>query len=151
MGYDTRGWNKVVVRNQLNGIGGPVREFREECLAGLKVTLPANAPVNNPQNAVHRGGKVGTYAKSFKFDRLGSNQFGLQFRVYNTAPHAKYVEMKRRKASRRMQKFSWTGWGGEIRDNQTTKARLGSKHVYGVGDYTSKATLKFMQVATKAN
>ncbi len=151
MGYDRRGWGAVTVRNQLNGVGGPVREFREKCIAELKVTLPANAPVNNRLNAMHRGGVVGTYARSFKFDRMGSNQVGLQFTASNTAPHAKYVEMTSRRASKRYQTFSWTWWGGKVRKEQETRRRPGSVTIYGVGGYTEKATLAYMKAVTKAN
>jgi hypothetical protein len=65
----------------------------------------------NPQNAMHRGGVVGTYLASFDKDKIGSNGWWIRGRVWNYAPHAYYVEHGRGPSKSR-QVFSSTlrGW-----------------------------------------
>jgi hypothetical protein len=114
------------VANAMNGTGGPVWRWREAAMGLALLNALATAPVNNPLNAQHRGGKVGEYRRSFNTSRIGSNQYQLRFTLSNTAGHAKYVEFGR-SASNREQVFSWTRNvpPGSIQRFQRTRSRPG--------------------------
>jgi hypothetical protein len=94
--------------------GGPVYEWRDQIGAEIKAQAQATSPVNDPQNAVHRGGRVGTYKKGWDWDRRGSRGHHNIARIVNSADHADIVEYGR-SGSSRMQIFSWTEWQGEIK------------------------------------
>ena len=101
------------VISALNTPGGPVWEFRDDVMNDITDLARRKSPVNNPANARHRGGRVGTYKASWLGRRHGSgHHVGLT--VMNTADHAQYVE-EGKGPSRKFQRFSFTGWGGEIR------------------------------------
>ena len=109
---------RVVVSDELiikalNVPGQPVSNWRDRTGEMIISEAQANSPINDPLDAEHRGGIVGTYAASWYWDRYG-NQHVVGARVGNVADHAIYVEYGR-SASRKYQRFSWTGWGGEIR------------------------------------
>jgi hypothetical protein len=54
------------------------------------------APVGDVGDAGSRNWVVGTYKKSFGWERVpGGNQWQISRRIYNTAPHAYYVEFGR--------------------------------------------------------
>lgn len=89
----------------LNTPGGAVYEWRDEVGREVKRFAEAIAPVNNPGNAEHRGGEVGTYQRSFGFDRRGSSGHHVIARVTNDADHAIYVEYGR-SSSTKLQIFS---------------------------------------------
>jgi hypothetical protein len=97
----------------LNTPGGDVYKWRDEVTREVKAQAEATAPVNDPMNAMHRGGTVGVYKASFDWDRRGSSGHHTIGRVVNTADHAIYVELGR-SGSTKMQIFSWTEWGGGI-------------------------------------
>lgn len=97
----------------LNTPGGDVYKWRDEVAREVMMTAIATAPVNDPLNAMHRGGTVGVYKASFDWDRRGSSGHHTIGRVTNSADHAIYVELGR-SASYKMQIFSWTEWGGAI-------------------------------------
>ena len=111
----------------LNTPGGPVREYVDNIGKDTRRIATATAPVNDPLDAQHRGGVVGTYKASFRFDRRGSRGHRVIGRVTNSAGHADIVE-NGRSASHRWQRFSWTVWGGDIRRVDYTGAREG-KHI----------------------
>jgi hypothetical protein len=83
--------------NTPGGSGGVADDLNRTAKRTLQ-RAQALAPVNNPLNAVHRGGKVGTYKKSFKRYRRGNGH--ILFRaIYNDAPHAVFVEKGRKSTS----------------------------------------------------
>lgn len=83
-----------------------VWRWRNKVLRSMEFQAKKIAPVNNPLNAVHRGGVVGTYKASFDKDKRGSNGYVLRGRLWNYSPHAQYVEYGRSGSSAR-QVFSW--------------------------------------------
>lgn len=131
---------KVLIRSSdiiraLNTPGGAVREFVDEVTNDTFVYAVDSSPVNDPLNAQHRGGVVGTYAASWGTDRRGSRGHRVIGRVFNTADHALFVEEGRGPAFTPIvkgvgggQRFSWTVWGGRIRKVPYTGAR-GGRHV----------------------
>jgi hypothetical protein len=114
------------VANAMNGMGGPVWRWREAAMQLSMLNAIATAPINNPLNAMHRGGKVGEYKRSFSSSRIGSNQYQLRFTIKNSAAHAGVVE-EGRKASNRNQVFSWTRNSppGSVRLFKHTRSRPG--------------------------
>jgi hypothetical protein len=103
-----------LIISALNTPGGGVFRWRDEVGSDIKVTAEAMSPINDPLNARHRGGVVGTYKAGWDWDRRGSSGHHVVARVTNSADHAIYVEFGRT-ASSKMQIFSWTAWGGDIR------------------------------------
>lgn len=101
----------------------PVLVWREQAMAVAKKTAQTLAPVNNPLNAKHRGGTVGTYLASIYVERTG-NQYGRGFRLGARAPHAAIVE-NGRSASTKDQYFSWSAAGGVARWYEKTSGRDG--------------------------
>jgi hypothetical protein len=97
----------------LNEPGGGVYKWRDEVARDVKANAVANAPVNDPMNALHRGGTVGLYKAGFDWDRRGSSGHHTIARITNDSDHAIYVELGR-SGSSKMQIFSWTEWGGAI-------------------------------------
>jgi hypothetical protein len=97
----------------LNTPGGDVYRWRDEVGREVKAIAEEIAPINNPMNAEHRGGEVGTYQASFGFDRRGSSGHHVVARVTNSSDHADIVEFGRSSSSQ-MQIFSWTEFGGAI-------------------------------------
>jgi hypothetical protein len=89
------------------GGSGGVRDYVDNQAVQTIQEAIRTAPVNKRGNAMHRGGKVGTYKASFHWDRRGSNKTSSQATVWNSAGHAWYVEFGRR-ASHRPEVFSWT-------------------------------------------
>ncbi len=98
----------------LNTPGGGVYEWRDRRATQILDICELSSPVNDPLNAVHRGGIVGTYKFGWRGDRRGSRGHHVIARIYNEAPHAVYVE-EGRSASVELQTFSWTAWDGRIR------------------------------------
>lgn len=83
----------------------------------------AAAPINNPLNAVHRGGIVGTYAASFHSHRTVSAR-AIGFVAGNRSEHASVVEWGR-SGSSRPQRFSSVRSRGVIEWHNATRARAG--------------------------
>jgi hypothetical protein len=54
------------------------------------------------------------YKERWTWDRRGSSGHHVVARVLNSSDHAEYVEYGR-SASTKLQIFSWTAWGGDIR------------------------------------
>lgn len=108
-----------------NTPGGPIYEWRDRTATVAIGNAQGRAPVNNPLNAMHRGGVVGTYRASFGWDRTGSHGHLVSATIFNDADHAIYVE-EGRSASLRHQTFSWTRWGGRIRTVDSTRRRPGT-------------------------
>jgi hypothetical protein len=98
----------------LNTPGGAVSEWRDHIGQEVKSHAQRNSPINDPLNAMHRGGEVGEYAGSWDWDRRGSSGHHVVARVLNYADHAIFVELGR-SGSSKMQIFSWTAWDGDIR------------------------------------
>jgi hypothetical protein len=100
--------NGTTVKQWLNGTTPPgVVTLRMNLMADAALAYAiATAPTNNPLNAVHRGGVVGTYRAGIRMERTG-NQYGRGFKLIGTARHSDVVE-NGRSASNREQFFSWT-------------------------------------------
>lgn len=109
----------------LNTPGGPVYEWRDDTAGQIVLAAEATAPINDVLNALHRGGLVGEFKRSFTWDAVGSNQVYLRATVYNYADHALYAEEGRGPSSKQ-QTFSWAGWGGATRTTGSTRGRDGS-------------------------
>jgi hypothetical protein len=116
--------NTATVWQGLHSRRGCVREWVDDLAETTKRNAERAAPVNDPLNAVHRGGVVGTYKRSFGISGAGSNQHSTKRTVYNSAPHARIVEFGRR-PTRKWQTFSWTFWKGDIRTVTFTEGRDG--------------------------
>jgi hypothetical protein len=99
--------DNVALRRQLFGVGGTggVSAYRDALAGEILRQGRSSSPVNDPLNALHRDGVVGTYKKSWKAhpDVVG---WSAQARAGNTAHHAVYLEFGR-KGSTKPQKFSW--------------------------------------------
>ncbi len=95
------------VISALNTPGGAVHEWRDDTAEKVTFAAIRRSPVGNPLDALHSGGNVGTYKRSWGFDRVGSNQHRLQFTVFNGAEHADIVEFGRR-ATSKDQYFAWS-------------------------------------------
>jgi len=103
----------------------PVLVWRERAMALALSTAIATAPVNNPKNAAHRGGVVGTYKASMHTRRTG-NQYGRGFNLSNTAHHAEIVEHGR-SASNKDQYFGWVRDPSSPRWYRRTAGRDGDR------------------------
>jgi len=118
----------AAVIQALNTPGGAVYEWRNDIERDILQRAFNTSPVNDPLNAVHRGGVVGVFKVSWVGDHIGSNGHIVRARIENFADHAIYVE-EGRGASQKFQEFSWTQWNGEIRtvgrDRLGTRAREG--------------------------
>lgn len=123
--------NRTTVAFALNNpANGPVWRYRELSMHAALTACIAGAPVNDPLNAVHRGGVVGTYKASMRSDRIGSNQYQLRFNITNSAGHAGVVE-NGRAGSSKDQFFSWAGGvnPGKPEWHRRTGAREGTHHI----------------------
>jgi len=98
--------------NTPGGSGGVADEMNRMAKRTLQ-RAQMTAPVNNPQNATHRGGEVGTYKASFRRYRRGNGHYLLRT-IYNIAPHAVFVEKGRRSTH-----FGDTFWGREWQKTPT--------------------------------
>lgn len=100
--------DKLIIKacNTETGSGGVARDMNE---TAKKVKLRAIqlSPRNNPMNATHRGGVVGTYQRSFKTRRYGNGHI-LVREIWNTAKHAAVVEDGRRSTH-----WGQTFWEGQ--------------------------------------
>jgi len=97
----------------LNTPGGGVFRWRDEVGSEIKSIAEATSPINDPENALHRGGDVGRLKASWDWDRRGSSGHHVICRVTNGQNHAVYVEWGRT-SSGKMQIFSWSAYGGAI-------------------------------------
>lgn len=97
----------------LNTPGGAVHNWRNDTEEQLLIRCFETSPVNDVLDAVHRGGIVGEYQRSWVTRRYG-NQHRVGFAIENFADHAIFVE-EGRSASTKVQRFSWSEWGGDIR------------------------------------
>jgi hypothetical protein len=95
----------------LNTPGGGVYQWRDRVGERTKIAAIDLSPVNNPGNAMHRGGVVGTYRKSWDWNRRGSHGHHVIAVVLNSAPHAQIVEYGR-SGSGQQQVFTWTEYPG---------------------------------------
>jgi hypothetical protein len=118
--------NTATVYRGLHSQRGVVRKWVVDLARTTERNAIRLAPVNEVENAQHRGGIVGTYKASFGISGRGSNQFSTQRTVYNSADHANIVEFGRRAVFGR-QRFSWTVWGGDIRSVTRTEGRPGKR------------------------
>lgn len=104
----------------LNSPGGVVYEWRDRVIDAIMGVAFATSPVNNPENAKHRGYVVGTYKASWTNNRIGSNGHSTRGQVENSADHAIFVEIGRDRVHA-WQEFSWTRWEGEIHAVRNTR------------------------------
>jgi hypothetical protein len=133
-------WHQM---NDVRGTGGGAA-YRDALLGRALEIAVAASPVNDPANAVHRDGVVGTFKMSWVIDRSGGGQDS-EGELINTAPHAVFVE-EGRSASRKKQGFSWTEWGGQIRRVKHTHARRG----YHIAEGALSAAAKDPSIAALA-
>lgn len=121
--------------------GTPVYNWREDAMRFSLNTAKSIAPVNNPLDAVHRGGKVGTYRRGLQTRRTG-NQYGRGWLLSATAAHSIFVEDGRR-SSNKAQYFSSsrkTPPGPGVPSwKYSTRARLGQKVIQRSIDATLRA------------
>ena len=105
----------LVIRalNTPNGSGGVSRDLSRTAFR-TKMRAIALSPRNNPMNATHRGGVVGTYQRSFKTSGKGSNGHKVLRTIWNTADHAWIVEDGRRdtRFGGRFWHLAWPGHYG---------------------------------------
>lgn len=112
--------------------GAGVYEWRDALVLRGNQYAVAISPVNEVQDAMHRGGVVGTFAASWGWNRRGTKGHRHIGRLFNDAPHADIVDGGRREAFA-WQRFSWTEWGGEINAVWRTSARPGYNIIADVG------------------
>lgn len=125
--------DRLLAKSLLNGTGG-VGKWRTVTTRLLLAKCIALAPVNNVENAEHRGGVVGTYKDSFHTDNRGTRANRFIGRVTNDAPHAKYVEHGRGESGPgKWQWFSWVKDGGIPQWYAHTGAREGSGVMQAAG------------------
>jgi hypothetical protein len=117
--------NDAAIISALNAPGRAVFQWRDDLGNAIVSAARALSPVNDPLNAVHRGGLVGTYKGSWRFSRAGSNQHRVRLTVINDSDHAEFVEYGR-SPSESWERFSWTRWQGAIR-----VARFGTRGYSG--------------------
>ncbi len=116
--------------NTPGGSGGVAKEMNDWAKR-CKLRAINTSPVNDPMNATHRGGVVGTYKASFKSSRKGSNGHILRRTLLNVAPHAPYVEYGRR-STRFGDSFyakHWPGWPAMPGNNHIVFTDLRSNSV----------------------
>lgn len=95
----------ATVISALNTPGGAVADWRN--ITEYRVLQQAfhTSPVNNPMNALHRGGMVGEFKASWVTRRWG-NGHRVGFAIENFSDHALYAEEGRR-PSWKWETFSW--------------------------------------------
>lgn len=103
---------KQSVWRAVNTPGGPIYEWRDRMMQQTQDRATVSAPVNNPLNARHRGGVVGTYKRGFRTRRTG-NQNGVGAVIWNITDHAIFVE-EGRSMSTKFQLFSWSKYPGQL-------------------------------------
>jgi hypothetical protein len=117
--------SNTAIITALNTPGGAVFNWRDRVAIDLVNTVYAKSPVNNPLNAMHRGGRVGIFKRSWNWSRIGSNGHTVRAVIYNSARHAEFVEEGRGPAVGKWQTFSWRKWGGDIAEVRNTRGRPG--------------------------
>jgi hypothetical protein len=88
----------ATIISALNTPGGAVHVWRNETERDLLELCYRTSPVNNPANAMHRGGLVGVYKASWVTRRRG-NQHRVGFAIENVSDHAIFVEEGRSASS----------------------------------------------------
>jgi hypothetical protein len=133
----------IAIIEALNTPGGAIFAWRDKVGRDTTRIAIGLSPVNDVENAEHRGGVVGTYKASWTWDRIGSQGHTVRARVMNGSDHADIVEYGRRRSLAR-EVFSWTGHdpsgsisahfaGTSGRDGQHVLARAAS---FAVGTAT---------------
>jgi hypothetical protein len=120
----------IAIISALNTPGGAIHGWRNETAIAITAQAIATAPVNDPLNATHRGGVVGTYKRSFGWDSVGSNGHRVRATIFNGAGHADIVEFGRRESGG-YERFAWRGWvppGSIDATTRGTSARPG-RHI----------------------
>lgn len=90
----------------LNTPGGEVAKWRDRVAKVIVAQAELKSPVNDPLNAAHRGGVVGTYKASWGWDKSGSGGHSVQANIKNSSDHADIVEYGRPQTTGR-ERFSW--------------------------------------------
>lgn len=105
--------------NTPGGTGGVFR-WNQDVGRRTVAIAKSKAPVGNALNRVHDGFRTGCYRDGFEQINRG-NQHVTQSIVFNSCPHAEYVEGGRGSTSGRgyvdssyYERFSWTGTNGRI-------------------------------------
>lgn len=128
-GVDVHITDRAII-TALNTPGGAVFDWRDDTAEKVGLRAIALSPINNPLDATHRGGLVGTYKASWGWDRVGSNGHEVRATIYNAAAHADIVEFGRN-SSNGPEVFGWTQHvpPGEVDVHlHGTRGRLG-RHV----------------------
>ena len=126
--------DQLIIRACNSDPFGIVARDMNKTMKRIKLRAIRYAPRNEVMDAMHRGGVVGTYQRSFRTNKRPSNQHIVTRTVYNIAPHARFVERGRRSTrfnpgSRgRYEKFTWTATGGQLIELPGTRGRKG-QHV----------------------
>lgn len=119
----------ATIISALNTPGGAVFRWRDETEEKVLAVAYATSPVNDPLNALHRGGVVGEFKQSWVTRRYG-NQHRVGFAIENFSDHADIVEFGRFRSFGH-ETFAWTEHTppGEIDTHpHGTAGRLG-RHV----------------------
>jgi hypothetical protein len=97
----------------LNTPGGGVFRWRDEVGSETKAVAEATSPINDPDNAQHRDGVVGTYKAAWDWNRVGSGGHRVRAVIFNTSDHAVFVEYGRSSSSK-LQIFTWGQLHGQV-------------------------------------
>jgi hypothetical protein len=99
-------FESLIIANANNPVGSMgVYVFLDRFAEGVVRRAKAIAPIGDELDRLHDGGVPGTYYRGFGFSRFGSNQSKVRRQIWNTAPHAVYVE-KGRTQSFKYEKFA---------------------------------------------
>jgi len=107
--------NDATVISALNTPGGLVADWRNDVERDLLERVYLDSPVNDVLNTLHDETRppVGDFQRSWVTNRHG-NGHRIGFTIENFSEHAIFVE-EGRSGSTRIQVFSWTEWGGDVR------------------------------------
>jgi hypothetical protein len=147
--------SSAAIITALNTPGGAVRNWSEATARRIRVRAIALTPVNNPLNAIHRGGKVGEMKAGWRFNNIGTNGHRVRATIFNIADHAYWVEFGRDRSFKR-EVFTWQHAYVRTRTRRASNSRRLGRYkvtkqriemggwVYapnGTGGYKGKAVL----------
>lgn len=121
--------SNVLIIKALNPPTKPMGRWADRLARDVHRIAVRNAPVNDPLNAIHRSGIVGTYKRSLQWDRRGTNGHFVRRRIYSPVTHAIIVEKGRPSTKGgRWEVFYWNRKPGVKMAVQGTSGR-GGYHV----------------------
>ncbi len=119
----------LVVKAMNEGGSGGVADDLNKTMKRVRLRAVMTSPVNNPMDATHRGGGVGTYSRSFKRHRWGNGKLILRG-LYNDAPHAVIVEKGRRSTSFAEMVWAMDVWPGHYITNKDGTRDFSTRYTY---------------------